>query len=450
MIAPLWTRLDNAAIIYPSCRTRRYAAQFRVSVDLDHEVNEETLNRALKNIINRFPSFTYTLRKGFFWWYLHRLENLPCAGKANTMNVFSLKDNGGYMFKAGCTGNQITLDVFHALTDGTGAMTFLLSLTAEYLRLQKGIKPEYGKWILNPADEASPEEMEDSFDSFSGSKGRLDKEKAAWHIPGRNERYDVLHNTRISMSVEQLQEKTREYNCTVTELLTALMLAALQDTRRQVSKGRGNSNLKIEVPVNLRPLFNSRTMRNFSSYVHVGVDVKNGEYTLAELVEAARVQKRDFARREPLTTRVNANVALEDNLAIRCLPRFIKRPCINLVNRLKGDRYCSNTLSNIGNITLPECMAAHVRDIDFVLGRALGKSGSSACVSYGGRLNLNMSRRIADTSFERCFLRQLDMAGIDSNVLFDTVSKRKSLMWPPVRQQMRLVRIGWPGTPLVI
>ena len=42
------------------------------------------------------------------------------------------------------------------------------------------------------------------------------------------------------------------------------------------------------------------------------------------------------------------------------------------------------------------------------------------------------------------------MAGIDANVLFDTVAERKKLIWPPVKQQMRLVRIGLTGTPLVI
>lgn len=450
MIAPQWTRLDNAAIIYPSCRTRRYASQFRVSVDLDHEVCEETLDRALKNIISRFPSFTYTLGKGFFWWYLHRLENKPCAGSANTMNIFSIKDNGGYMFRTGCNGNQITLDVFHALTDGNGAMTFLLSLTAEYLRLQKGIKPEYGKWILNPLEEAKAEEMEDSFDDFSGGKGQLDQERAAWHIPGRKERYDVLHDTRISLSTEQVREKAREYGCTITELLTALMLAALQQTRREVSGKGANSNLKVEVPVNLRPLFNKRTLRNFSSYVHIGVDVKDGDYSFEELIDIVRAQKKDFVRKEALTTRVNANVALEDNLFIRCLPRFIKRPCINLVNRIKGDRYCSYTLSNIGNIELPDSVAAHVRDIDFILGRALGKSGAGACVSFGGRLNLNMSRRIAESVYERNFLRQLDNIGIDANVIFDTVAERKAVKWPPIKQPMRLARIGWAGTPLVI
>ena len=73
MIAPIWTRLDNAAIIYPSCRTRRYATQFRMSVTLGSEVSLRLLNQALGNLMPRFPGFSYTLRGGFFWWYLHRL-----------------------------------------------------------------------------------------------------------------------------------------------------------------------------------------------------------------------------------------------------------------------------------------------------------------------------------------------------------------------------------------
>ena len=151
-----------------------------MSVTLDHEVSLRLLNQALQNIIARFPGFTYTLGQGFFWWYLHRLDNMPVAGRDNTMNIFSLKDNGGYMFKAGCTGNKITLDIFHALTDGHGAMTFLMSLTAEYLRLKEGITPEYGGWVLNPAEQAKPEEMEDSFHQFIGSWGNIRAEQSAY------------------------------------------------------------------------------------------------------------------------------------------------------------------------------------------------------------------------------------------------------------------------------
>ena len=421
-----------------------------MSVTLDSEVSVRLLGEALENIIGRFPGFTYTLGKGFFWWYLHRLENKPVAGRSTGMNIFSLKENGGYMFKAGCTGNRITLDIFHALTDGYGAMTFLMSLTAEYLRLKEGIQPEYGGWILNPADEASRVELEDSFDSFSGLKGNLDKETRAWHIPGKKEPYDVLHNIRVSLSASAVRAKAREYGCTVTELLTSLMLAALQDTRRQDRRGKSNPNLRIEVPVNLRPLFDSRTLRNFSSYVHLGINVKDSDLPLEEIVAMVHSQKERYVKEAPLVRRVAANVALEDNFAIRCIPRLIKKPIINLINSLKGDRYCSYTLSNIGDIKLPDCVAEYVRDIDFTLGRARGKSGSCACASFGDRLNLNFSRRIAESEFERFFLLWLDKIGIEASVKFETVSERSTATHIRSYIPMQRVHIGWSGTPLVI
>jgi len=448
MIAPLWTRLDNAAIIYPSCRTRRYAAQFRMSVTLDSEVSLRILNQALNNIMPRFPSFSYTLGNGFFWWYLHRLENKPVAGRDNTMNIFSLKDNGGFMFKVGCSGNKITLDIFHALTDGHGAMTFLMSLTAEYLRLKEGIQPEYGGWILNPAEEPSRGEMEDSFDSFSGLKGNLDKETAAWHIPGTSESYEVLHNVRISMPVDAISAKAKEYECTVTELLTALMIAALQDTRNLYCPRKQNPNLRVEVPVDLRPLFDSKTLRNFSSYVHLGINVGRGDYTFKEILTAVHHQKKRYVKEGPLTTRVAANVALEDNIAIRCIPRLIKKPIINLINRLKGDRYCSQTLSNIGNIKLPESVAEYVRDIDFILGRARDRSGACACASFGGRLNMNFTRKITESQFERFFMGRLDAIGIDASVQFNTVAEHQEQH--SISIPMQLASLGWNRKPLII
>ena len=449
MIAPLWTRLDNAAIIYPSCRTRRFASQFRVSVTLDDEISVRLLNQALKNIISRFPGFTYTIGHGFFWWYLHRLDNDPSVSSNNGMNIFSLKENGGYMFKAGCHGRQITLDIFHALTDGFGAMTFLMSLTAEYLKLKEGITPEYGGWILNPAEPFSREELEDSFDSFSGLKGNLDKEKPAWHIPGTLEPYDVLHNTRISMSSEAVAAKAKEYGCTVTELLASLMIAALQDTRKKDTSAKKNPNLKIEIPVNLRPIFDSKTLRNFSSYVHLGINVKHGELSLEEIIRSISAQKDKAVREVPLTRRVAANVALEDNFAIRCIPRLIKKPIINLIHHLKGDRYCSQALSNLGDIKLPASVAEHVRDIDFALGRTRGRSGSCACASFGGRLNMNFTRRITESDFERFFISRLDEVGIEAYIRFETVTERRNSS-ETVTIPMHRVRLGWSGAPLII
>ena len=61
-------------------------------------------------------------------------------------------------------------------------------------------------------------------------------------------------------------------------------------------------------------------------------------------------------------------------------------------------------------------MREHVRDIHFILGRTRKRSGSCACVSYGGTLNLDFSRKIAEDDFERIFVRNLRALGIWARV----------------------------------
>ena len=84
--------------------------------------------------------------------------------------------------------------------------------------------------------------------------------------------------------------------------------------------------LKVSVPVNLRPIYSSRTVRNFSSYVNLGVDVKDGYYSFTQLVRAVKAQKARDLRKDQLEPKIAANVELEEMLLVRLLPLKIKHP----------------------------------------------------------------------------------------------------------------------------
>ncbi|MBQ3820564.1 MAG: hypothetical protein II809_03780, partial [Bacteroidales bacterium] len=238
MTVPEWTRLENSAIIYPSCKTRKYASVYRISVCLDQDVIPSRLDEALKTVIRRFPSFRFSIRNGLFWWFLRRLENEPAVSNPGRLESFDIGGNAGYMFKLSCTGPRVDLDVFHALTDGTGAMTFLLSVVAEYLKAVRGAEIEYGKWVYDPSSEPLEEELEDGFDRFSGTKGSLDSERKAYHVRGLEERHDVLNSLGVTVSVEQAAAKAKEFDCTLTELLSAAMMVSLQEIRARDKRRR--------------------------------------------------------------------------------------------------------------------------------------------------------------------------------------------------------------------
>ena len=68
-----WLKLDNAATIYPSTLSRKFAAMFRLTITLKDNVDVDVLNTALNNIIDRFPTFKYKLKKVCFGIILNKL-----------------------------------------------------------------------------------------------------------------------------------------------------------------------------------------------------------------------------------------------------------------------------------------------------------------------------------------------------------------------------------------
>ena len=405
-------RLDNASNIYPASLTKRYASLFRQSVTLSEPVNVNYLQQALNNTVKRIPSFGCTLKSGAFWWYLKELDKLPTVGQLTSLSPYGYKFHGGFLFKVCADGNRIILDVFHALADGKGGQTFLLTLTAEYLRLRYGIEINYNDLILDPSDTPSKRESEDSFSEFSGKKGAMEQNDTAYHAHGHKEGYRVMHNERITIPCDEIKAVAKKYSCTVTEIITAAMVCALQDVHQHDHRKHKKTAIKVNVPVNLRPLFGGRTLRNFSSYVNLGVDVANGYYSFEEVLQIVSAQKRHLVLKSELERKVAANVALENNFAIAMIPLFIKKHVIDLVCKLKGDKLLSQTLSNLGNVELPESMRQYVSEMDFVLGRQRGVPGAGACVSYNGNLFLNFSRNIVEADFESYFVDQLHQLGI--------------------------------------
>ena len=410
---PARMRIDNAANIYPASLSKHYASLYRMSVTLSEPVDLGCLQRALETVSERIPTFRCELRAGAFWWSLRRMEKTPEVGPSTPLSRFHFSDNGGFLYRVSTDGCRIDLDVFHALADGGGAMVFLMTLAGEYIRLRYGTAIQYNSLVLDPKDHPVYAEVEDSFKTvFSGRHGHLEKNVDAYHIHGTVMPFGTVKDLRVELQADAIKQKSRQYDCTVTELLVACMLSALQQEHRMDPDRKKHSVLKVSVPVNLRPLYHSRTVRNFSSYVNLGVDVKDGYYNFERLVAAVKVQKEHDLRKENLESKIAANVELEEMFWIRMIPLIIKHPIIDIINLLHGDRFCSQTFSNMGNLNVPEALLPYIQGVDFALGRQRGNSGAVSCVSYNGRLCLHMTRKIYGDSFEKAFLYQLQCLGL--------------------------------------
>lgn len=411
-----WLKLDNAALIYPATINRKIATMFRFTVTLIDEVDMELLQKALDNIMKRFPTFNYALKEGFFWFYLDLIKDSPKIGQdyQNPLVRINWKDNKNYMFRVRVHHNRIAVEYFHALTDGTGGLTFILTLVGEYLKLKYNINYKYNNLVLNPNDEVLDEEIEDSFLRYAKKSGKMDKEKKAYHIKGIEENANIINIITGKVSISKLKKICTKYNATITEFLTSLILESLEE----ISKKEINCNrpVKVSVPVNLRKIFNSSTMRNFSSYVNVGIIVDKNGHSFEEIIFEVKRQIKEMTTKKKMTEKISANVNLAKNLLIRIIPLFIKKRIMSLVENRVGDGYVTTTLSNIGLVKLPKEMEQYITDINFILGKSKGKSGSISAVGYQDTLYITFSRKIKEAELERLFFTKLVKMGLEVEI----------------------------------
>lgn len=402
MSIPVQLRLDNAANIYPASLSKHFASLYRMSITLNETVSASHLQSALDRVSERIPTFRCGLQDGLFWWYLRRLERRPAVTPLAPLRPFDFADYGGHLFRVSADGQRIVLDIFHALTDGNGARTFLLTLAAEYLRIRYGVSIPCNEMILDPSDPPVLAEVEDSFKSvFTGRKGSLEKNAVAYQSPGTVLPDYGLRDTCFELEEAIVRERCRNAGCTVTEWLVSAMLCALQEQYRFDPGVRASSVVKVSVPVNLRPLYGSRSLRNFSSYVNLGADVETCRLSFEDMLGIVRAQKRRLLSREVLEDKISANVELEESFMVRCIPLVLKRRIIDLINKLHGDRFFSTTLSNLGAVSLPEAMRPYVEGFDFMLGRQRGNGTAASCVSCVGKLRLHLTSKIGENDLER-------------------------------------------------
>ena len=412
---PRWLKLDNAAKIYPAARSRSWTALFRLSAVLDEPIDPEILAQAQRSALKRFPSFKMRLRHGLFWYYLERLPGAPDIQQdvSNPCVRMDMRQNGGFMFRIRYFENRIAVEILHVLTDGTGGLSFLLTLVAEYLRIRHGLEIPRDDRILDCGEQTPPDQIEDAFLRFARDESRSGKESVAYQLRGTDEPKDVIHLTTGMLDEKACLELSRRYGCTLTELFSSVMILSADELqRRSRIPARKYKPVKICVPVNLRKFYGSRTLRNFSSYVNPGIEPRFGKYTLEETIQAVSAYMDLEATEKMLNAKFTGNVKAEKNKILRLSPLFVKKLAMRTAYRIVGDRQYTSSISNMGKITLPPVMEDHVERLDFILGPLQRTRVCAACLSYKGRLIVNFTRTIREPDFERGFFTRLVRLGL--------------------------------------
>ncbi len=414
-----WMRLDNAAKLFSSVRNQNWSNVFRLSMTLKEDIDLQVMQSALDVTVRRFPSIAVRIRRGIFWHYLQQLEQAPTIRNelSYPLAKMSYRESRRCALRVIVYKNRIAVEFFHSLTDGNGGLIFLKSLVAEYLEQKYGTSISLTDGVLGRLEEPNDAEMEDSFLKNAGPVSAKRKEATAWQLRGVPEHDGFVNLTCFEMSAREIRQKSHEYGVTVTAFLCAVLMQALQQLQKQqVPNIRRRKPIKIYLPINLRNMFDSHTLRNFILYTMPQLDTRLGEYEFSEICSLVHHWIGLDATPRKMAMLIASNVNSEKSLFVKLIPLFLKNIILRAIFFVNGERKSCLSLSNLGSVSVPDEMCGYIQHMDFVMGVKATSPYNCGVISFGDKLRVNFVRKTQEPQLEMAFFRVLQDFGIAAEV----------------------------------
>ncbi len=294
-----WDKLDNTAHLFPVIAGDSMSNVYRISVTLTELVDAVLLQQALEIVLPKFDGFNLRLRQGVFWYYFE--ENGKPAPKVREEAAFPCRyiypnRNNSYLFRVTYYKYRINLEVFHVLTDGMGGINFLKELTYQYLRLvHPELKGKKGDLLAS----STSLNREDSFlKNYRKSSEKGYQTKKAYLVKGERlspGEFGIMHGY---MQIPELKEVCHRYGASINEYLVTVFVWSVY---RECMHGMPSDKpVRVAVPVNLRPYFNSITTKNFFAMVSAEFHPVKDEYTFEEVLEIVKDSLKQQINKENL------------------------------------------------------------------------------------------------------------------------------------------------------
>ena len=426
--APKWFPLDMAGNIFPIARSRGWNETCRVGCLLKEEVEPARLRQALTDLRPRYPSFFVGVRRGFFWYYLEPMgntdvvypeEDYPCR----PLDLFSaVKPTLCVLYDR----RRLSVEFSHLVSDGGGILVFLKALLARYLELG-GVEIPPDSGLPELTGPPRPRELADSYQEFRARCGKKPKGSGLayqYRAPHTKGYLKIIHG---QAPLEDILPIAKARGLTVTDYLMAVYIYAFYAADPRARRSR--RPIQIGIPVSLRQFYPSESLRNFSLFAAVGLDVRaRKDCTLEGIIEAMRGKLAAATAREEMHRLLCNSVTMINNPVFRAIPIVIKRHLMKLGNLFIGEMSNTSPLSNLGRFQLPPCVAKHVEAIEMALGGSPHKRIACVVVSDERLLHVYFSGNTKAADVQRTFFRLLVREGarvrVESNVRGEEETKR--------------------------
>jgi NRPS condensation-like uncharacterized protein len=168
----------------------------------------------------------------------------------------------------------------------------------------------------------------------------------------------------------------------------------------------------LNVPVDLRRLYPSKTLRNFFVTLTPMIDSRIGHFSFSEILSHVKNFMSLQVDRRYISQQFKRNINLERAMSIRLVPLVIKRIFFPFFFYHLGERQYSGGFSNLGNFELPQGTAEKVKEVHVLVPPSQGTLIKAGCISYGSQLFITFGSLTDNREVERKFFSQLRKEGI--------------------------------------
>jgi len=411
-----WRRLDNAAKIFPSASTGHDTNVFRFYCELTENIEHKYLQDAVNKAVEQFPIFRTVMKKGLFWYYLEDSLIKPIVEKENKYPCSKIydKDIKKLLFRVSYYEKRINLEVYHVLTDGTGAEEFLKAIVINYLLSRYNIKSDN---IETDFDASIYQKADDSYKKYyEKDKKKNNKVKKAYKVKARKTNNKELKIIEGLMSCKMILDKAHEYNGTITAFFIGILLKAIFE---EMPVSELKKPVVISVPVNLRKYFDSASARNFFGVIYISYDFSKNSHDLKDIVKYVNDFLKKELDKEKIKFRMNALIGVEKNAIIRVVPLFIKNFVLNIAFRI-SETFETSTVSSLGRIYMPEIFNKYIHSFGMFV--STNKIQAGIC-TYNDVLTVSFSSCFLNADIERRFFRMLTDMEIPIEIIANKVGE---------------------------
>ena len=432
-----WRKLDNTGKLFPLVSCESLSNVFRIAVTLKEEINREILQQALEDILPQFESFRVRLRRGLFWYYFETNHRKITVEKEDSYpcQYISHKVAPYYLLRVSYYSTRINVEIYHALSDGLGAVNFAKLLACRYLQIKHRMDtPE----IVRKAN-ISAEEEDGYLKYYKETKKQTYSNEKAYQLEGRKLGFSVENIIHGSVPLQELKAVSKSYGVSITKYLTAILIWAIYE---EYLRGEEVTPfIGVNLPINLRSMFNSETLANFFAVTAINYNPTGRKVDFEDILKVVSEQIDDQIVKEKLEEKISYNVSNEKKWYLKIVPLIIKKLALKLVFKRKDSGH-TITLSNLGPIKVEEPYNKYIENFYVLIGVSHSQTAKCAVIAYEDNLMFTMSTVFDDNKLSEGFFGKLKEHGIscelESNGIVDKAHDKGRY---PLRQEIAAASI---------